>query len=59
VDQWIGETSPIDWDRISTIKLTQKQIKHGLNECKRGTAKGKAIIINNIDRFVLVQRGIN
>jgi hypothetical protein len=46
VDQWwLGtgtQACPMDWDRISTIKLTQRANLHGnrhFNECKRGTAK--------------------
>jgi hypothetical protein len=51
------QACPMDWDRISTIKLTQREHLRNrhFNECKRGTAKGKAIIIN-IDRFALVHK---
>jgi hypothetical protein len=49
------QACPIDWDRISTIKLNPKASLHGtdtLMSVREAQQKGKAIIINNIDRFV-------
>jgi hypothetical protein len=57
------QACPIDWDRISTIKLTPKgQIyteTDTLMSVREAQQKGKAIIINNIDRFALVPQEVS
>jgi hypothetical protein len=58
-----GQACPIDWDRISTIKLTPKGQVYtdidSLETVRTAQQLGKAVIINNIDRLSLVPRSIN
>jgi hypothetical protein len=47
------QACPIDWDRISTLNL-HKEVKFtrtdSLESVREAQQKGKAVIINNIDR---------
>jgi len=53
---------PIDWDRITTLKLTPKNLfytdEDNLNSVQTAQQQGKAVIINNIDSFVLVPQEV-
>jgi hypothetical protein len=54
---------PIDWDRISTIKLTPKGQVYtdidSLETVRTAQQLGKAVIINNIDRLSLVPQEVS
>lgn len=56
------EACPIDWDRISTLKLTPKNQfyteEDNLESVQAAQQTGKTIIINNIDSFVLVPQEV-
>lgn len=58
-----NQACPIDWDRVSTIKLTPKGQVYtdidSLETVRTAQQKGKAIIINNIDRFALVPQEVS
>jgi hypothetical protein len=57
------QACPIDWDRISTIKLTPKGQVYtdidSLETVRTAQQKGKAVIINNIDRLSLVPQEVS
>lgn len=56
------QACPIDWDRISTVKLTPRGFIYteidNLVNVRKAQQNGKAIIINNIDRFALVPQEV-
>jgi hypothetical protein len=57
------QACPIDWDRISTIKLTPKGQVYtdidSLETVRTAQQLGKAVIINNIDRLSLVPQEVS
>ena len=56
------QACPIDWDRVSTVKLTPRGFIYteidNLVNVREAQQTGKAIIINNIDRFALVPQEV-
>lgn len=56
------QACPIDWDRISTVKLTPRGFVYteidNLVNIREAQQTGKAIIVNNIDRFALVPQEV-
>ena len=56
------QACPIDWDRISTVKLTPRGLGYtdidNLVNVRKAQQSGKAIIINNVDRFALVPQEV-
>lgn len=56
------QACPIDWDRISTVKLTPRGFIYtdidNLVNVRKAQQLGKAIIINNVDRFALVPQEV-
>ena len=56
------QACPIDWDRISTVKLTPRGFSDAeadsLVNVRKAQQKGNAIIINNVDRFALVPQEV-
>lgn len=54
---------PIDWDRISTLKLTPRGYiftqEDNLVNTREGQQLGKIFIVNNIDRFALVPQEVS
>ena len=56
------QACPIDWDRISTVKLTKRGAiftdEDNLENVKIAQQKGDVVIINNIDSFVLVPQEV-
>jgi len=54
---------PIDWDRISTLKLTPRGFiftdKDTLTSIRTAQQMGKVFIVNNIDRFALVPQEVS
>jgi hypothetical protein len=57
------QACPIDWDRISTLKLTPRgQVStetDSLESVREAQQLGKAVIINNIDRLALVPQEVS
>lgn len=57
------QACPIDWDRISTLKLTPRGFSDveidSLVNTRIAQQKGNAIIINNIDRLALVPQEVS
>jgi hypothetical protein len=57
------QACPIDWDRISTVKLTKRNALFtdidNLVNVKLAQQKGDVVIINNIDKFALVPVDLN
>ena len=57
-----NQACPIDWDRVSTVKLTPRGFIYSeidnLVNVREAQQTGKAIVINNIDKFSLVPQEV-